>query len=168
MHESIRNGLEDLLSGKGTAGSMGLSDKLGTGVSRELREHLRSCVDCSSEVDAMSAQAALLRSLRAPEEAEPAPGFYARVIQRVEETGVCSMWAFFIYSPFGKRLSFASLALALLLGSYVIAQETQDGHLLANNVTSQVSSYDMPVEGSVAQQRDAVLVNFVSYEGSTR
>ncbi len=41
---------------------------------------------------------------------EPAAGFYARVMQRIEEKAQDSIWAVFVYSPFGKRLAFGSLS----------------------------------------------------------
>jgi hypothetical protein len=111
----------------------------------------------------------MLQELRAPEEAAPAAGFYARVMQRIEERAKQSIWAVFIYSPFAKRLTYASFALAVLLGSYVIAEESRDGHLTAPpTMVARGSHYDPPVVGSVAQQRDAVLENFASEQGSIR
>jgi hypothetical protein len=160
MHGSIRDGLEDLLS-----------DKRSTVKSQEveaqgLGEHLRSCEECSSEVAAMRAHSALLRELRAPEETDAAAGFYARVMQRIEECAKDSIWAVFVYSPFAKRLTYASFALAVLLGSYVIAEESRDGHLTAPTMVAQRFHYDPPVVGSQAQQRDAVLENFAFERGS--
>ncbi|HEY3937638.1 MAG TPA: hypothetical protein VGL97_09420 [Bryobacteraceae bacterium] len=151
MHGSVRDGLEDLLAAKPSAvGSQGLIG------------HLSSCSECSAEVHAMAQQSALMRSLCAPEEVEPGAGFYARVLQRIEERAKESIWAVFIYSPFGKRLAYASFALALLLGSYVVTQESRDGHLLAEKMTAQ-EHYDALVAGSQAEQRDVVLANFASY-----
>jgi anti-sigma factor RsiW len=158
MHGSIRGGLEDLLSGKGPPAR-----------TEGLNEHLHSCGECSAELNTMSAHAALLRSLRAPDDAEPGAGFYARVMQRIEEHAKDSIWAIFVYSPFGKRLTFASLALAVMLGSYVIAQESRDGHLLADSmIAGQTLQYAVPVQCSPAQQRDAVLENFASLRGNVR
>jgi hypothetical protein len=70
----------------------------------------------------MQVQAELFRTLRVREEVDPAPGFYARVIQRIEERAKESMWAAFLLSPFAKRLTYASLALAVMLGTYVVTQ----------------------------------------------
>ena len=114
----------------------------------------------------MKAQSELLHSLRVPEEIEPAAGFYARVLQRIEERAKESIWAGFIYSPFGKRLAYASLTIAVMLGTYVITQETRDGHLGGQTVVAQDFHDDALVAGSQAQQRDAVLVNFASHQGS--
>jgi len=152
MHGSIRSELETLLEG-------------GTGAS-EVRQHIQSCGACLSEVDAMREQVPLLRSLKVGEEVEPAGGFYARVMQRIEERAKDSIWAVFVYSPFGKRLALASFSLALLLCSYVVAAEKRDGHLTAESVVQQVH-YDVPVEGDQAQQRDAVLQNFALHSSAS-
>jgi len=109
----------------------------------------------------------MLRSLRAPENAEPAPGFYARVLQQIEERTGNSIWSVFVYSPFGKRLLYGSLTLALMLGTYVITQESRDGHLGGERIVAQEFHYDAPVVGDQAQQRDAVLVNFAAHSGLT-
>jgi hypothetical protein len=154
MHGSIRDRLEDLLAAEGSAGK-----------DQGLIKHLSSCVECSSELGAMKAQSQLLHSLRAPEELEPAAGFYARVRQRIEDSTRDSIWTGFIYSPFARRLTYVSLAATLLLGSYVISQEDGDGDLTAEQTVIQQFHEDPPIAGSLQQQRDAVLVNFVSHQG---
>ncbi len=150
MHGSIRNRLEFLLTGKGEC--------------PEAEQHLLSCQSCSSELDVMRSQSKLLRTLRSEEEVEPAAGFYARVIQRIEERAKDSIWAVFIYSPFGKRLAFASLTIAVLLGSYVLTEEGLDGHLLGAKMVAQQMHDDPLVVGDQAQQRDAVLENFAVHQ----
>lgn len=157
MHGFIRGRLEDLLAAKGFAAR-----------DRDLAEHLSSCTECSSELKDMKEQSDALHSLRAPEEAEPAAGFYARVMQRIEERTKDSIWAGFIYSPFAKRLTYASLAAALLLGSFVIGEETRDGHLTGERMIAQQLHDDALVIGSQQQQRDAVLVNFASHQVAPR
>ncbi|MBV9406898.1 MAG: hypothetical protein JO211_16235 [Acidobacteriaceae bacterium] len=152
MHGSIRDRLEDLLATRGAAGK---DEALGA--------HLERCAECAAEVGTMRAQAELLRVWEAPEEMEPAPGFYARVLQRIEERAKDSMWAAFLYSPFTKRLVYASLTTALLLGTYVITQETRDGHLTGERIVAQDVHEDAPVFGSQAEQRDAVLANFATH-----
>ena len=159
MHGSIRDRLEDLLTADESAVGQ---DKNST---RELLEHLSTCQECATEFQAMKQQADLLRSLAAEEEVEPVVGFYGRVLQRIEETARDSIWAIFVDSPFGRRLVYASLALAMLLCTYVVAEESRDGHLGGNPIIAQdARSMDEPVMGSVSHQRDAVLVNFASYE----
>jgi hypothetical protein len=117
----------------------------------------------------MQRQAEMLAVLRAPEEVEPAPGFYARVLQRIEERARVSMWASFIYSRFAKRLTYASLTVAVMLGTYVVTEEARDGHLLGRqSVLAQNAHEDLPVTGDEGQQRDAVLKNFAVHEGLPR
>ena len=156
MHGFIREELENLVASDQTKADC-----------RELAEHLDVCSECSAELKCMRHHAELLKTLRANEELEPSPGFYARVLQRIEERTKDSIWAFFIYSPFGKRLVYASLTLAVLLGTYVVSRESGDGHLNASDSTAVVQQADeeTPVTGNQSQQRDAVLVNFASYEG---
>lgn len=148
MHGPIRDHLEELL---------------GTNTQRPDSEaHLASCDECARELAEMSRQARMLRTLRAPEDVEPAAGFYARVMQRIEERRLTSMWSVLIDTPFGKRLAIASLALAFVLGAWVIGVEKEDGHLGSGPVIAQ-QSVDVPVIGDQTQQRDAVLVNLASY-----
>ena len=52
---------------------------------------------------------------------EPRPGFYARVMERIEAQTPTSVFTLFFDSLFGRRIAMASLALALLLGVYVIS-----------------------------------------------
>jgi anti-sigma factor RsiW len=150
MHGFIRNRLEDLLSAeRPVAGSEDQTD------------HIASCSECASELEMFKSQSQMLRTLRASEELEPAPGFYARVLQRIEARAKESIWASLIYSPVSSRIAYASLTLALVAGSYFIAAETRDGHL-GNRIVAR-AHYDAPVTGSVAEQRDAVLENFASH-----
>ncbi|MBV9761822.1 MAG: hypothetical protein JO340_14770 [Acidobacteriaceae bacterium] len=156
MHGFIRGRVEDLLAARDAAEDP------------RVAEHLSSCTECSSELEAMEAQAEALQCLRAPEDLEPSAGFYARVMQRIEERAKDSMWAGFIYSPFARRLTYVSLAAALLLGSFVIGQETRDGHLTGEGMIAQQLHDDAPVTGSRQQQREAVLVNFASHPVAAR
>jgi len=155
MHGSIRERLEELLAARGAVGE------------KRVAKHLASCAECSDELMSMQAQAALLRTLRPSDDMEPAPGFYARVMQRIEERAKDSIWAGLLYSPFAKRLVYASLTLAVMLGTYVIAQEARDGHLGYENTVAQSTHTDPPVFGDQAQQRDAVLANFAAHTVQT-
>ena len=157
MHGPIRERLEELLEAQGSARE-----------DQGLQKHLSSCSECALQLGTMRAQAELLHTWRAPEEVEPAPGFYARVRQRIEERAKESMWAPFIYSPVAKRLTYASLAATLLLGSYVISQETQNGPFGGEPLIAQQVHRDARVMGSREQQREAVLVNFLSHQGTPR
>src|SRR5579871_2044806 len=106
MHRHVREQLENVLANTAAG---------------DAQKHLTECRECSDEVSAMRHQAELLREWRAPEnvlettEAEPRPGFYARVMERIEAEGPASIWNLFFDSPLGHRLAIASLALAALL-----------------------------------------------------
>ncbi|MBV9268664.1 MAG: hypothetical protein JO061_21025 [Acidobacteriaceae bacterium] len=163
MHEAIRDRLEELLRPERAEASRKSSNIENGNRDSRIADHLGSCSECAIELDAMRAQSAMLQSLRAPGGIAPAPGFYARVLQRIEERTKESMWTAFIYSKFGTRLAYASLTVAVLLGSYVIAQERRDGHLGGGAMVAQNVHYDAPVYGDQDQQRNAVLENFASH-----
>lgn len=155
MHGPIRDRLEDLLSEQPQQRA-------------EPSEHLESCPECSGELQHMRDHAELFRSLRVTEELEPAAGFYARVMQRIEEEGVASVWSVFLEGPFGKRLVFASLALALILGTWIVGVERQDGHMGSEPVIAEQGNREIPVTGDAAHQRDVVLVNLAAYSQQSK
>jgi len=157
MHGSTRDQLENLLA----------AGELATGKT-EVGAHLAQCPECSSELKVMRDQSRLLQSWRAEKDLEPQAGFYARVLQRIEEKAKASIWAGFLYSPFRKRFAYASLSLALLLGMYVFVEEKADLDPHEQAVIVQQSNSAESVFGDKTQQRDAVLVNLASYEGSLR
>ena len=164
MHREIRDRIEDVLNGT------------------RVPQHLGECRECREEIAAMREQTAWLGELRAPEnlELEPRAGFYARVLQRIEAEGPVSIWNLFIESAFGRRIAVASLALALLLGIYVVSSEraAQDP-FLAGQQTPVAADGPLAVAGEDAPGRvitqmgqsaddspssaDAVLANLVTY-----
>jgi hypothetical protein len=162
MHGPIRDGLEDLLASD--RGGQVLSGQVLTG-------HLASCAECASELEAMKEQQVWLATLRAPE-LEPAAGFYARVIQRIEERGNCSFWSFFVDSAFSRRLAVASLTIVVALGSYLVTQETHERNIHGRPTATSFMAwnsdvhYDVPVMGSRSEQREAVLDNLAIHQGA--
>ncbi len=162
MHEPIRENLEDLL-GK-DRGCL------------PLREHLESCPECSDELEQLQAQSLQFRALRAPGQLqlEPTEGFYARVLQRIEEQEIEPIWSFFFESSFSRGLAVGSLGIVLALGSYVISERRSEPTLASQSVIALNGThhYDEPVIGSQAEQRDAVLDNFAEHlpgiEGQVR
>jgi len=166
MHRLIRENLEEVLKGADTE----------TPASR----HLEECDECREDVAAMRQHAAVLRTFRAPaeQELEPRAGFYARVMERIEAQGPASIWDLFFDSMFGRRLAFASLALALLLGVYLAtAEQSTEPDLAADYSISavEVLPVQTPNGQFVALHDDAgvmlpgdpddesVLVNLVTY-----
>jgi hypothetical protein len=157
MHEPVRDQLENIL------GNGGLEDSQSRLAASAL-PHLEQCLECASEVKAMTTVAAQLRLLKPESELDPAAGFYARVMQRIEQRAKLSEWSAFLYSPFSKRLAYGSLSAALVLGLYLFTAESQDGHLGSGNPSQQQAAKVMA--GNQDEQRDAVLVNLAVFEGS--
>ncbi len=154
MHREIRDHIEDVLAQvkSGQAGDV-LHQKDGH-QQDAAREHMNDCAECRDEITAMADQAAMLRDLKAPEnfDAEPRPGFYARVMERIEASTPVSIWNLFIESQFGRRLAYASLALFLVLGVYLFTLERGDEPVIAGDPQLQVSPvFDGPVATSVSQ-----------------
>jgi len=129
MHRRMRDEVEQILEGKSDASP-----------------------ECRETIAAMREQAAWIRGLRAPDDVEPKPGFYARVMERIEAQGPASIWSLFFDSQFALRLAVASMTIALGLGVYMLSVEraapaqTHDPAILAG-----------------APDRDAVLFNLVTY-----
>jgi predicted anti-sigma-YlaC factor YlaD len=156
MHRLIRDHLEEILAGSKPESAVG--------------EHLRNCEDCRSSLAAMREHAALLRGLHAPAvpEAEPRPGFYARVMERIEAQSAVSVWSLFFESSFGRRIAIASMALALLLGVYLVTSEqSAEATLVPAPVTQLLPGEDGPgqvLAPSGTPDQDSVLVNLVTYQ----
>jgi hypothetical protein len=122
MHREIYERLEEVLSGTPPDSA---------------EKHLQQCPECRDEVGSMRTQAALVRQLKAPDEAEPRPGFYARVLERIEAEGPGSIWNIFVESAFGRRIAVASFALALLLGAYLVSIERAAEPMVAGEPAAQ-------------------------------
>jgi len=155
MHEEIRNQLEEYLEGPANRPSL-----------ERVRRHLEGCESCRQEAEQMLQQAELLRSLRADEELAPLPGFYARVLTRVEAQRRPSVLAAFLDPGFGRRLVFASLAAALGFGSYLVYAERKPVLELAgavNFIAAQVSPGDQ-VGGDPERDRQTMLLAVASYQ----
>jgi len=110
MHEPVRSQLETILQGR-----------LQGEAKAAVRAHLQGCAACTAELGQMSLQADLLRALRAPETMEPAGGFYARVLQRVEAQGRPSFWNLLLDPVFGRRLVYATGSMFLLMAAFLLA-----------------------------------------------
>jgi predicted anti-sigma-YlaC factor YlaD len=169
MHRVIRDHLEEVLA-ESPAGR-GPSQAMTAGLNRnqDFELHLRQCEECRTEIEFIRKQAVLLRQLRT--EVEPPPGFYARVIGRIEAQRGVSIWSVFSESPFGKRIAMASMTLALVFGIYLIASESYPDQVAPVQVMSNMLPDPLPDEdqagmvlGSAgAPDREAVLVNLVTY-----
>lgn len=159
MHQPIRDNLEEYLNGS--------NDRE---IPQDFAAHLTSCSACVEELRIIQQQTQMLRTLR-PGDLEPRAGFYARVMDRIENQGSDSFWSIFLEPAFGRRLAIASAALVLLLGTYLVSTEPGD-HGLTPVAVMQPGAPDvatnddvtLPGPDSLQQQRDAVLVNLASYQ----
>lgn len=122
MHREIYEHLEDVLTGAPPFSAA---------------SHLKQCRECREEVTSMQEQAMLVRQLKAAAEMEPRAGFYARVLERIDAEGPVSIWNLFAESAFGKRIAVASLALALLLGFYIVSIEHSAEPMVAGQSSAQ-------------------------------
>ena len=165
MHRIIRDHLEQVLGERPPAPD------------HPAGKHLAECGECREAVAAMREQAAMLRQWRVTnaETVEPRPGFYARVLGRIEAQTPSSVFTLFFDSLFGRRIAMASLALALLLGVYVISSEQMAEPQMAAAMPQATLVSDMPQDFPVLSDdsqprlvrgtpdQDAVLVNLVTY-----
>jgi len=110
MHEPVQSQLEDILQGRLRAGKRAA-----------VEAHLAVCRDCVIELREMRLHSGVIKALRATEVPEPAAGFYARVLQRVEAQGRPSFWNLLLDPIFGQRLVYATGALFLLMASFLLA-----------------------------------------------
>jgi len=161
MHQEIKRHLEDYLRGEDRKGS-------GSGLPAEFHAHLGECGECADELQTLEAQSQLLRSLRSPSDIEPRPGFYARVLERIEAQHPASMWSILLDRRVGFRLAVASAVLVALLGTYLVTSEPAGPEFAGPAVVS--TDIPQATEASIQedgprqqQQRDAVLVDLASY-----
>lgn len=154
MHQPVKERLEDYLQGRRDGDSL-----------VEFHTHLASCPECNAEVVQMNKMSKLFEEIRAPKEAEPAPGFYARVLQRIDEQREVSIWAVFLEPVFGRRLLYASLMFVLLLGSVIFTTEREDTTLA--DLPEVVQPYDTQFtdfDEDPAPYRDTTLVHLTTYQ----
>ncbi len=153
MQQPIRERLEDYLSG------MDEQDR------REFEALLAEDGESREQFEEMRRHSDLLQVLRAPEETDQAPGFYARVIDRIESERPASIWDVFLQPPFAKRVAYASLAMLLVLGFLTVTAETE-ADVFASLPEVILSEDPVSPDLGVDQQRDrnVVLVNLATYE----
>jgi len=144
MHRIIQDHLEEVLAESNPAAAA----------------HLAECGECREEVSALRSHAAMLRTLRANDEnLAPRPGFYARVMERIEAQRPIDIWQLFFDSVFGRRIAMASMALAVLFSLYLVSSER-----LAQPVTISVEDHPgTTLSAAGLPDKDTVLVDLVTY-----
>jgi len=154
MHEPVKSRLEDYLDGDGPL--------------PDVEAHLAQCPDCRAEVAAMRGLSRSLQTLRSPREFEISANFYAGVMSRIETQTRPSAWDLFSDSLFARRLSYASAAFLLLLGTFLVSSTTDPTTTVAGSGPEVILAGDRvevppPIEVQ-PEQRGVVLVNLASYQ----
>jgi len=143
MHQPVKDNLEEYLNRHGDREMAG-----------EMAAHLQACLKCAKELEQIERQSVMLRMTLRTSDCEPRPGFYARVMDRIERQTDNSIWAILLMPAFGRRIAIASAALVVLLGSYLVTSERS---------APAAAQLEISQESTLPQQRDAVLVNLASY-----
>jgi hypothetical protein len=152
MHQPVREGLEDYLAGKPSR----------TG---DFGNHLKACMECAAELEILREQARLVGMLRPSEILDPAPGFYARVLSRIERRVKPSVWALLLEPTLGRRVALASAALALVVSAYIVS--TEPFRMTPATSPAIAAIRELPQQGTAAtseQDRDVVLASLASFQ----
>jgi hypothetical protein len=162
MHQPMQDGLEDYLSGKAAPERL-----------RAFHAHLAECAECRGMVGAFEIHSRMMQALRPPEPGEagglqPGAGFYARVMERIENQQGFSIWSLFLEPVFGKRLALASLAVFVLLTSFALSTANPKPVIAGSDGVSVIleeGNRMYPPASGVDERadRDIVLTRLASY-----
>lgn len=145
MHRLIQDRLEEVLAESNPNGS------------DPAAAHLAECAECREEVSALRHHSAMLRSLRVNDDTlAPRPGFYARVMERIEAQRPIDIWQLFSDSAFGRRLAVVSVALVLVFSFYLVSSERYAPVTVTVDDQPSISHAGLP-------DKDTVLVDLVTY-----
>jgi anti-sigma factor RsiW len=154
MDEFLRDILEDYLSGN-----------LSRTRKAELEAHLARHPEAVDELEEFRRTSLLLAELRPPQEELEGPetGFYARVLQCIEEQRSEPFWMFFLQPLFVRRLAFGSLMWLAMVGAYVVSFSNPSEEIsrrLAEAVLQEQPSpdyYRVRLGNNLIQNRDSML-----------
>jgi len=151
MHDPVKDHLEDYLHGREIP---------------EVDEHIRACESCRVQLQGMQAQALSLRALRAPGQTEPDPGFYSRVMNRIENQTRPSVWSLFGDSLFARRLVYASAGFILLLGAALVSPGPEKQETIASSTPEVILAGDQAPPAITVDpgERGTVLVSLATYQ----
>ena len=159
MHRLTQDHLEEVLAGRLPDGPV--------------TAHLKECNECRDEVESMLLHREVLRVWAVPADAdvEPAPGFYARVLERIEATRPVSIWSLFAESFVGRHMLTASLAMAMVtVGFTVVSEESMPQTFVAQSAAVQMdplypsAGFASDVMSGGEANQGAVLMSLVSYQ----
>ena len=150
MHQPMREGFEDYLTGKPEPVFLA---------------HFNECQECRDLAGQLKQQSETIRTLRSPEELEPAPGFYARVMERIETQKNASIWSVFLEPLFARRLMYASAVLTVIMGILLFTSPKDD--MMASTMPEQIFAEEAPPPARLVdleQDRNTVLVQLTTYQ----
>ena len=153
MHAGMMDNLEEYLAGT-----------LEPAQFREIESHLSSCRACREEVRCMREVSGLFAALRR-DEADTwnvAPGFSARVMEKLEQRKAIPAFAgfFALNLGFARRLAFASLLMLAVVGGYLVTHES--GSPTGPSPEAILAQQNAPGFGSNAENN--MLVTLTAYE----
>lgn len=157
MDSFLQERLEDYLAGR--LSGQELSD---------FESRLERDTAAADEVLAFSETSALFAELKVDpsEEMEPAPGFFYRVMERVEAEQQNSIWALFMQPFVVRRFAFAALMWLLMLGSVAVMHDdsTAQSVQLAESILKQQPPEQIYVRmgPDLDQNRDSMLAVLVA------
>jgi anti-sigma factor RsiW len=136
----------------------------------DLEAHLAKHPEAAEQLEQFRSTSLMLTELRAPEGEPQGPeaGFYARVLQCIDQQHEEPFWAFFLQPLFVRRLAFGSLMWLALVGFYVSSfsnPSEEIGRRLAGAVlTEQPASdyYRVRLGNNLEQNRDSMLAVVMS------
>src|SRR5271166_6588032 len=114
MHQPVKDNLEAYLNRRG---DREMPDQMAA--------HLQACLSCVKELEQIEKQSVMLRMTLRATGCEPRPGFYARVMDRIERQTDNSIWAILLRPALGRRIAIASAARVVLLGSYLVTSAAE-------------------------------------------
>ncbi len=111
----------------------------------------------------MQEQARLLHVLAPSQAMDPAPGFYARVLERIESQRRPSFWDAFQEPAFGRPLLATSLALVCVLAGCLAFAETAGEASVTGPEAVMATEHPAGLGLNADQDRETVLVSLATY-----
>jgi predicted anti-sigma-YlaC factor YlaD len=152
MHRLTKQRLEEFLSHPGMR------------LPADLEQHLAACEECRRGLRCFGEQSRWLQPLRVPAEVEPTPGFYARVLGRIEAQQRASVWSAFLEPAFWRRLVMATLALLLVLGSLLAFREVEGVYAAPPEALVAIEDHPAALGADPERDRQTILVTLASYK----
>jgi anti-sigma factor RsiW len=128
-----------------------------------VERHLNDCGQCREEVHGMQGVSLLFSSLGTEQAFDPAPGFYAGVMRRVEETKPAPAFASFfaLDAVFSRKLVYSCLLTIGLLGAYLVSRENS---YMAGPTPEAMMAEQTQAGFESAPAPESMLVTLTNYE----